>query len=194
MIKNIYLDMDGVLCDFNKHYTNLFGFTPQEARNRKGWVEYTTNWHKFVDNGEFENIPPLDGYDTILHAVAEFRREMENVGKVNIQILTSSGGKDKYERVAEQKKAWLKKHFIIYDAIVVPGRRLKQEYSNPESLIIDDTLDVIEAWRAKGGEGIHHKGDAREVVWQFWRATVLERERKKFHEMVIMKDEYYDQE
>ena len=185
--------MDGVLCDFNKHYNDLFGMYPKEARDQKDG-SYTANWHKFVNDGEFENIPPLEGYDRILHVVAEYRRDMENVTGTEIQILTSSGGKDKYEQVAEQKKAWLKKHFITYNAIVVPGRRYKQEYANPYSIIIDDTQDVIEDWKEAGGIGIQHKGDVRDVIWQFWRATTLERERKKFHDSVIMKDEYYDQE
>lgn len=193
VIKNIYIDMDGVLCDFNKHYRSLFGMDPKEARDQKYGL-YLVNWNKFVDDKEFENIPPLAGYDFILHAIDEFRRDMEQITKVNIQILTSSGGKDKHEQVAEQKKAWLKKHSITYDAIVVPGRRYKQECANPNSILIDDTQDVIEDWKEVGGIGIQHKGDPRDVVWQFLRATTLERERKKFHEMVIMKDEYYDQE
>lgn len=184
MIKNIYLDMDGVLCDFNKHYTNLFGMHPKQARDQKNG-NYSSFWNTFVDNGEFVNIPPLEGYDKILHAVAEYRRQMK--GEVTIRILTSSGGQSKYAEVAAQKTQWLKDHFIIYEPIVVPGRRYKQEYANPYSILIDDTQDVIEDWKEAGGIGIQHKGDAREVVWQFLAVT-------EFDTKVLMKNEYYDQE
>lgn len=184
MIKHIYLDMDGVLCDFNKHYNDLFGMYPKEARDQKDG-SYMANWHKFVNNGEFVNIPTLEGYDKILHAVAEYRRQMK--GEVTISILTSSGGLSKYAEVAAQKTQWLKDHFITYEPIVVPGRRYKQKYANRYSILIDDTEDVMDDWKEAGGIGIQHLGDARKVVWQFLAVT-------EFDTKVIMKDEYYDQE
>jgi hypothetical protein len=40
---------------------------------------------------------------------------------------------------------------------VVAGRKLKAEFATPDSILIDDTLDVIEAFNKAGGIGIHHK-------------------------------------
>lgn len=191
MIKNIYIDMDGVLCDFNKHYTNLFGVSPKEAKDKHDG-SYIDNWRKFVANKEFVNIPPLEGYDLILHAIAELRRERPQ--NITIKILTSSGGPLNYDEVAAQKTQWLKNNFISYEPIVVPGRKFKQDYANPWSLLIDDTLDVIESWNKACGVGIHHKGNAKQVVWEILTATSLTPEQQKFDKMVVMKNEFYDQE
>jgi hypothetical protein len=38
----------------------------------------------------------------------------------------------------------------------VAGRSLKKDYANPNSIIIDDTFDVIEAFDAANGHGIWH--------------------------------------
>jgi hypothetical protein len=39
----------------------------------------------------------------------------------------------------------------------VAGRSKKAEYATPDSILIDDTEDVIKSFRAAGGIGIHHK-------------------------------------
>ena len=39
----------------------------------------------------------------------------------------------------------------------VAGRKKKAEYATPDSILIDDTDDVIKAFREAGGIGIHHK-------------------------------------
>ena len=40
---------------------------------------------------------------------------------------------------------------------MVPGRKLKADYATPNSIMIDDMLDVITSFSAAGGIGIHHK-------------------------------------
>ena len=46
MITKIYLDMDGVLCDFEKRYKKLFDELPEYSRRNKEWSE---NWTTFVE-------------------------------------------------------------------------------------------------------------------------------------------------
>ena len=45
----------------------------------------------------------------------------------------------------------------------MPGRRFKKDYANSNSIIIDDTWDVIENFRQNGGLAILHK-NAKETV------------------------------
>jgi signal transduction histidine kinase len=40
---------------------------------------------------------------------------------------------------------------------LVPGKRHKYKWAKPDTLIIDDTLSVIEDWRKAGGIAIWHK-------------------------------------
>ena len=50
MIKKIYLDMDGVLCDFHKRYQELFGYKPggEGRENERDRKEFSSNFFQNV--------------------------------------------------------------------------------------------------------------------------------------------------
>ena len=48
MIKKIYVDMDGVLADFNSRFVELFDHSPSESRNKFG-----QHWRTLVDDKHF---------------------------------------------------------------------------------------------------------------------------------------------
>ena len=152
MIKKIYLDMDGVLSDFEKQFGDLYGETALKNRDRKLWTE---QWPDFIENKQFEVLPKFPGCDELLGFVRKF--------PVEVEILTSSGGVKFHEQVKEQKKVWLKKYGIAYKPHVVPGRKHKKEYATPETILIDDTEDVIDSFNKAGGIGILHK-DVKETI------------------------------
>ena len=58
---------------------------------------------------------------------------------------------------------YLKARGLTFPTNIVPGRKLKQNYATPDSILIDDTEDVIEAFNRAGGIGILHK-DASETL------------------------------
>ena len=142
----LYLDMDGVLCDFDSHWHNLFGRTPLQSRDNK---EFSDDWKNFIETRQFENLPwHPNGLELL-----EFVRSIPDL---DIEMLTSSGGQKFHNSVREQKIVWLNKNGIDYLPNVVPGRRLKSSYANASTILIDDTFDVIEAFNKAGGTGIHH--------------------------------------
>lgn len=145
-IKKIYLDMDGVLCDFESRYTKTFGRTPHEARDKK---EFSPDWTRFVKEEHFASLPWFKGGKELLAFIRKY--------PVTVEILSSSGGKKFHGEVTAQKIKWLRSHDIDYKANIVPGRRIKSEYASPDVILIDDTPDVIESFNAKGGHGILHK-------------------------------------
>lgn len=145
-MKTIFLDMDGVLCDFDSHWLNLFGRTPLGSRDKK---EFSGDWDTFVSTRQFENLPwHKTGQELLLF--------VRSLSDVKIEMLTSSGGKKHHDSVESQKRIWLKKNSIAYKPNVVPGRRIKAEYANEDTILIDDTPDVIEAFNKAGGIGILH--------------------------------------
>ena len=148
MIKTIYLDMDGVLCDFEKKFIDLYGFISLAKRDRKEWSK---DWEDFILNQHaFEKLDWFVGGQELLAYI----RKHPNV---HVEILSSSGGEKFHGEVTAQKIKWLRKHGINYKANIVPGRRHKKDWANPQSIIIDDTPDVITAWNKAGGIGILHK-------------------------------------
>ena len=149
-IEKVYFDMDGVLCNFEKRYEELFSQSPNESRENKHW---STNWTDFIESHQFESLQPMPGAFDMLAYVRDKDIPME--------ILTSSGSMKidiKYHNlVADQKAIWLKKHGIAYKINVVRNRKMKAEYADQNIILIDDTPDVIEAFNKAGGIGILHK-------------------------------------
>jgi 5'(3')-deoxyribonucleotidase len=145
-MKTLYLDMDGVLTDFENHWVSLFGRTALQSRDKK---EFIGDWDTFIETKQFEQLPwHKTGQELLL-----FVRSLPNI---HIEMLTSSGGKKHHDKVKSQKEVWLKTNGIAYKPNVVAGRRLKAEYATSDTILIDDTPDVIESFNKAGGIGILH--------------------------------------
>lgn len=154
-VKKIYLDMDGVLADFEGRWRTLFGEHPRESRDRKN---FSPNWENFIKEKNFATLDTWPGSVELLQFVFSLGDEVE------IEILSSSGGKKFHDAVSEQKTAWLDEHGLgNIKANFVPGRGLKKDFANENSVLIDDTQDVIEAFSRAGGKAILHR-DADETI------------------------------
>ena len=145
--------MDGVLCNFEKRFTELYGKDALGSRDRKN---FTTNWPNFIMDGNFENLEWFPGGKELLHFI-QYATDWE------VEILSSSGGEKFHSEVAAQKVVWLCNKGIPYKANIVPGRKHKTAYATPETILIDDTEDIIVNFNAAGGLGILHK-DANETL------------------------------
>lgn len=139
--------MDGVLCDFEKRFTELYGKDALGARDRKN---FTTNWPNFIMDGNFESLEWFSGGKELLDFI-------QNETDWEVEILSSSGGEKFHSEVAAQKVVWLCDKGIPYKANIVPGRKHKTAYATPETILIDDTEDIIVNFNAAGGVGILHK-------------------------------------
>lgn len=142
----IYLDMDGVLTNFEKRYDELFGIRPSEQAERT--THFWRFFEEFIEGGNFRTLEKHPDADTLLQFVHEMR--------VPVEILTSSGGEKHHHRVSEDKIAWLQQNAIPYKANVVPGGSKKAAMAQPWHILVDDTPHVVEKYRAAGGTAILH--------------------------------------
>ena len=149
-MKTIYCDMDGVLSNFTQRYIDLFNETPTETLREKKM--FSPNWHSFIDNNNFATLDEWPGSKKLIHYLTNLHLSKT----CEVKILTSTGGKDRHEDVERQKIKWLNDKEIIFHPICVAGRRFKKDYANSNSIIIDDTWDVIESFTKAGGFAIHH--------------------------------------
>ena len=139
----LYLDMDGVLADFNKEYTK---FDPQKEDRKKFRDSVLT--HKI-----FEKLDFMPDTQVLLNHVSR-------LNGVRIEILTSMGTHEPFQasEAKSQKQRWLDKHNIPYKANFVHSKQEKAKYATPTSILIDDSVGCIDPFNAAGGHGIlHHK-------------------------------------
>ena len=90
------------------------------------------------------------------HSLPMTRLNLKTI-EVPIEILSSTARPSSNVTISRQKQLWLDKNGITYPAIFVPGASLKAQYADENSILIDDTEGVIDAWNKAGGTGILHK-------------------------------------
>jgi 5'(3')-deoxyribonucleotidase len=153
-IKKIYLDMDGVLTDFNRRYAELFG--ENAAGEDRPDKKNSSNWTEFVMSRQFETLDWFTGGKELLKFVDSL--------KVPVEILSSTAGPKYHSEVRIQKTNWLAVNFIFYPANLIPGRRVKRFYSYSGNILIDDTPDVTEEFAQYGGQAILHKSAEETII------------------------------
>jgi len=138
--------MDGVLCDFEKRYNELYGNINLHDRR----TQFRPNFTDFIETRQFATLDPMPDFNALVYYL-----DLLSIPK---QILSSTAYENVYEPIKEQKEEWLKEHGVNWpDPQFVPGKQNKYKFAKPDTIIIDDTLSVIEDWRKAGGIAIWHK-------------------------------------
>lgn len=156
-MKTVFVDMDGVLTDFNSNYKKINGMTAQEVRNSCDRKEFSLYWERYIMLNGFASQDWFQGAQELV--------EFLNKQDVQKCILSSSGGMKSHNVVQAQKHIWLMDHGITWPVVVVPGRRFKAGFASATTALIDDTADVIESFTSAGGLGILHEPDRK------WNST-----------------------
>lgn len=146
-IEKIYVDMDGVICNFNKKYIEMFGSAPDSKESRKNFSE---NFKELIEKRGFADLDPMSDASLLL----TYLNTLKHIPK---EILSSTAREEHHDAISKQKSEWLKKHNIDFKQNFVPGKRHKAKFATPNSIIIDDTLSVINDWDKAGGIGVLHK-------------------------------------
>ena len=144
----LYIDMDGVLADFDGSFPQVFGLDHRSLADDEMWMHINSHPSFFRD------LPPMPG-------ALEFFRSVEHLQPV---ILTACP-KSNYPHVAAQKRAWVREH-LSQTCLVLPvlgGRHKPLFMHQPGDILIDDWGKNCNAWRDAGGRAIKHEGD--------WTAT-----------------------
>jgi hypothetical protein len=142
----IYLDMDGVLSDFEKRFVELFG---RSASSIGGTFTESAEWERFVTHGHFETLDWFPGGKELLQFLGRY--------DVPIEILSSSGGHKYHKEISEQKTIWLKNNDIHYPVNIVPGKKYKKDYADVKHILIDDTERNVVEFIESGGLAFLHK-------------------------------------
>ena len=151
MIKTIYLDMDGVLCDFKSAVVDKNIYNP---------TKNTINWDLLKSLGSefWANLQWIREGQRLYAWLFKFCIEQ----KITLCILSSIGFRE--GKVGKQQ--WIENHITINPMCIyfVDRNTDKIHFVDLTSLLIDDYGKNIEKFIQAGGQAIKFNNNAKEVI------------------------------
>lgn len=149
---NLYIDMDGVLADFDNAFVSTFGVDHRTGMGKKEMWKHVHSHPNF-----FLSLPLIKG----AKALVQYAGDLWEACRLDqVHVLTACPS-SAYDRVALQKIAWVRKHFDLWhthqagQVMPVMGSENKPLFMHqPGDILIDDWGKNIAAWEAHGGKGI----------------------------------------
>lgn len=129
----IYIDIDGVLADFDKKI-------PHSINGHEELVDYIKN-HAILKKPFWADLEKNKDIDKLLNFLEPHNPVvLSSIGKLNYAI--------------PQKIQWLKKHTSLKKYIFTYESKIKVNFSKENSILIDDRQYIINDWVKNGGIGI----------------------------------------
>jgi len=138
----IYLDMDGVLVDFDQQFKDLTGMMPREFEAKYG----STGFWEAIDKagvGFWRGMSWMPGGEALYNRASQFDHE-----------LLSSPSRSELSKIG--KRLW-RRDKTPSTKLTLSRSYLKKNYAAPNHILIDDREDNIQQWRDAGGIGILYK-------------------------------------
>lgn len=140
----LFLDLDGVLADFEAGAHDLLKMPAKQYQERYGPGAF---WKKLATAPDFYGtLPPLPDAHELVNGVVH----------LDPIILT---GLPIGKWAEPQKRAWVQRHFPGLQVITTQARN-KYTYCSPDDVLVDDQERYADAWENAGGVFILHT-DAR---------------------------------
>ena len=146
----VYLDMDGVIANFDKRFKDLSGMGPKEFESKYGKNKF---WD-FIDEDNkvsfWVGIPVMPGAKELVNAVKKYNYELLTAPSVKKQSYLG-------------KILWVRNHSdVLGGKPRINFKKAKEKHLvKPQlektDILIDDREDTIDRWNSAGGTGIHYK-------------------------------------
>lgn len=160
----LYLDMDGVLADFNARAREILKATPEQERaaaDRGRWPD--SDWRKLVEVPHFyRHLPKTDIADDLVKLGRRFRDELGWDLKVLTAIPKGNDVPDSFQ----DKLEWMQAHYPDIRVHFGPYSKDKKDHAKMGDYLVDDRQDNCREWEAAGGTAIKVDDNDRKTALQ----------------------------
>jgi len=138
----LYVDLDGVLANFDTHYKEVFGIETSKALDNVDWdaVRESQNF--------FRDMPPMPDMLELWARVAPY----SPIILTGVPILVPEA--------ESNKRAWVIKHLGEHVPVIGCKSADKCTYAEPGDILIDDWTKYQHRWLEVGGVWITHTSAA----------------------------------
>ena len=156
-MRTIYLDMDGVVADFDTFAEELLG-------REIGWGDTTQDlsaeeWLRLASVDRLYYQLPLMPDATKLVAYVKSLSTRFQIG-----FLTAIPRRTTIPSARADKQAWVDKYFPGMRMDIGPFSHDKHKWCSPGDILVDDRPSNIREWNAAGGIAIYHTGDVNATI------------------------------
>lgn len=155
----LFLDMDGVLADFDRGHELAFGFRPDKLKDDVDWDRI----RKITDY--YYTLPPMEDMFELWYGVKPLKPT----------VLTGVPSVFT-EEASENKRRWIQKWLGPDVPVICCRSRDKSLHMQPGDIIIDDWDKHQSVWEEKGGIWILHQSAEQSLEELYHHLVITDRE------------------
>jgi len=141
----LFLDMDGVLADFDTGHEIVFGVRPDKKADNVDWKAVR------AIAGFYENLPPMPDLQELWTHCERYRP------------IVLTGVPWSVEEAPENKRAWVRKHLGSHVEVRCCKSKEKCLHAASGDVLVDDWDKYRHLWIAKGGRWVRHRSAAESI-------------------------------
>jgi 5'(3')-deoxyribonucleotidase len=151
----LYLDMDGVVADFDEYAARTLGLPPSSG------VYSHDVWQRLANNGRiYRDLNKTSYADELVFQCSRIAKKFD----FGLYFLTAVPKGNDVPWAFYDKVVWAQKNFPAIAVMFGPYSKDKHVHCRPGDILIDDRVSNIEQWRAAGGVAIHHRDFATTML------------------------------
>lgn len=144
----LYLDMDGVVADFDEYAARTLGIPPSQG------IYPNEVWYKLATNSRlYRDLIKTPYADELVFQCSIIAKQQG----YELKFLTAVPKGNDVPWAFYDKVVWAQKYFPGIPVMFGPFSKDKYVHCQPGDILIDDRTSNIEEWRVAGGLGILHK-------------------------------------
>lgn len=156
-MKTIFVDMDGVVADFDTFASNLLGRKLLSLRCKFDLTGEEWEKLKAVDRLYYQ-LPLMPDATKLIAYVKSLST------RFHVQFLTAVPRRTTMPEARADKQAWVDKYFPGMKMDIGPYSHDKQKWCSMGDILIDDRPSNIDEWTKAGGVAIYHSGDVDKTI------------------------------
>jgi hypothetical protein len=147
MEPTLYLDMDGVVADWETAVADILGYKLVEGDR---WPDQ--DWRKIIQFQRiYRDLPLLPWALDFVDQACEIAVQAHYA----VRFLTAVPRRNDFPWAFEDKVHWANRHWPTIPVWFGPYSQDKQKRAAPGQILVDDRMVNITEWTAQGGRGIH---------------------------------------
>jgi 5'(3')-deoxyribonucleotidase len=144
----LYLDMDGVVADFDEYAARTLGIPPSQG------IYPNEVWYKLATNSRlYRDLVKTPYADELVFQCSIIAKQQG----YELKFLTAVPKGNDVPWAFYDKVIWAQKYFPGIPVMFGPFSKDKYIHCRPGDILIDDRTSNIEEWRVAGGLGILHR-------------------------------------